>query len=713
MKREFSSSDAKAVIKNHEDIYKESLLVEKRLNEAREAVYRTSEALAEKKVNEILAGIPIDEINRGKKGIRIKNLRDAGYETIADIAYTSKFKLSDIYGISNEAAGRICEIVNGIVSNASQDVKIRLSIDDRTYEATELVVAIARYRDYRLHAEKFCETVRENRAAVQNDIAALRPGTNGILWFFTFYENKKKASNAFFHLADMLAGEYGKEIGEERKGCFDAWTVDSESAWGDFGTNAISFFTILEEINPRLLKHSDSYGLSEDLSSEIQNEHFVIKGLFCTLRHYQEWGVKFALHQKKILLGDEMGLGKTIQAIATIVALKNAGETHFIVVCPASVIANWCREIENTSELEFVKIHGTRREEAFSAWQNKGGVAVTTYETTKLFRFEEHFEYGILVVDEAHYIKNKQTKRSMNVREMSVHAKYLLFMTGTALENKVEEMISLIELLQPAIAKQLYGLESVASAPIFKRIVAPVYFRRKREDVLSELPELIESKEWCILSKKEKQVYEQAILDKQIPDARCVSWNVDDMRVSSKGRRMMEIVEEAENDGRKTIIFSFFLSTLEKVKMMLGDKCIGAIYGAVSPLKRQEMIDAFDKAPAGATLVLQIQSGGTGLNIQSASVVIICEPQFKPSIENQAISRAYRMGQTRNVLVYRLLCENTIDERITERLAQKQHIFDEFADESVATEGNKKFDKEDMESIIGEEIKRIKRKKGI
>jgi SNF2 family DNA or RNA helicase len=136
----------------------------------------------------------------------------------------------------------------------------------------------------------------------------------------------------------------------------------------------------------------------------------------------------------------------------------------------------------------------------------------------------------------------------------------------------------------------------------------------------------------------------------------------------------------------------------------------------VPPPRRQEIIDAFDKAPAGSVLLAQIQSGGTGLNIQSASVVVICEPQFKPSIENQAISRAYRMGQARNVLVYRLLCINTIDEKITELLEYKQEIFDAFADKSVAAEQNEshivEVDEKKFGQLIQEEIDRINSEKG-
>jgi SNF2 family DNA or RNA helicase len=174
----------------------------------------------------------------------------------------------------------------------------------------------------------------------------------------------------------------------------------------------------------------------------------------------------------------------------------------------------------------------------------------------------------------------------------------------------------------------------------------------------------------------------------------------------------MEIINEATEEGRKVIVFSFFLDTIRKITNHLGHQCYGPINGSISPQRRQEIIDEFDTAPAGSVLAAQIQAGGTGLNIQSASVVIICEPQFKPSIENQAISRAYRMGQTRNVLVYRLLCENSVDEKITDLLATKQEIFDAFADESVAANKNKELDEKVFGNIIKEEIERINAKRG-
>jgi len=165
------------------------------------------------------------------------------------------------------------------------------------------------------------------------------------------------------------------------------------------------------------------------------------------------------------------------------VSLRNTGATHFIVICPASVIVNWCREIQKFSKLRVIAVHGLSRESALKDWQRTGGVAVTTYETTAYFKFPDNFTYSLLVVDEAHYIKNPSTNRSKNTKAIAEHAERLLFMTGTALENKVDEMINLIKLLQPSIAMQISGMKELSSAPQFKETVAPVYYRRRREDV--------------------------------------------------------------------------------------------------------------------------------------------------------------------------------------------------------------------------------------
>lgn len=712
MSKPFSKSEAKQIVEQHNYIIEKISTAQTLIDKYRDNVIKSSEELITKEVFKVLQDIPIEEINREKRGIRVKALRAYGYETIADIAPASVYSIASVYGISEDTAYSIKGIVDNIVDKSREGIKIRISSDNRSKEATELITSLLQYRQISPIVYECNNLTAKYKPQIDYAKEDLSTALGNIKWFFSSKNKKQKATYAFDFLNKLLNGEYEKRVSAL------IYTIDTieryqgEYAWQDFTKNPVQYFNDLEKINPGVLGNDDSvYGLPEDLAREIQEECFFPDGLLCELRRYQEWGVKYILHQERVLLGDEMGLGKTVQAIATMVSLRNTGGTHFVVVCPASVITNWCREIRKMSLLSVTKIHGSGRKAALESWMKTGGVAVTTFETTAYFKLPDNYKFTLMVVDEAHYIKNPKARRSVNVRNISEHAERLLFMTGTALENKVDEMIELIKILQPKIGYEISGMTFMSSAPQFRKAVAPVYYRRKRNDVLTELPELIESREWCTMTHMERHCYEQAILSKSYSEARRVSWNVDDLRYSSKAARLIELVNEAEAEGRKVIVFSFFLDTIRKVKLLLGNRCTNPINGSVTPQRRQEIIDEFDKAPAGAVLVAQIQSGGTGLNIQSASVVIICEPQFKPSIENQAISRAYRMGQTRNVLVYRLLCENTIEEKLVTKLEEKQAEFDAFADKSEAAMKSREIDEKTFGDIIEEEIERIKANK--
>ncbi|MCI9571859.1 MAG: DEAD/DEAH box helicase [Lachnospiraceae bacterium] len=589
--------------------------------------------------------VPIEEINRDKRGIKTKPLRDCGYETVADIAASSVYEIALVRGISEDTAYTIHRIVRDIVSSAQKTIKIRLNLDKKTPESTRIVIAVVQY-DRSVLIEKACRSlITANDGMISDAIDNLDCAANGLKWLLSFGAGKQRAIEAYEQLKVLLEGEYGQNVQRALTEVEELENVSDIQAWEEFERYPVRFFNILESVVPGLLGNDDSvYGLPENLVREIQDECFFPEGLLCELRRYQEWGVKYILHQGRALLGDEMGLGKTVQAIATMVSLKNTNATHFVVVCPASVITNWCREIGQKSKLRVTKVHGARREVALVSWVKLGGVAVTTYETTAYFVLGNDFKFSLMVVDEAHYIKNAKAQRSINVRKLCEHTERLLFMTGTALENNVDEMVSLIQILRPDIFLSIRGISFMAAAQQFREQIAPVYYRRKREDVLTELPELVESRD---------------------------------------------------------------LNTIRGVCEILGNQCMNPINGSLSPQRRQEIIDEFNMAPAGTVLAAQIQSGGTGLNIQSASMVIICEPQLKPSIENQAISRAYRMGQTRNVLVYRLLCDNTVDEKVTEILDQKQKIFDAFADKSVAAQESIEVDDKTFGDIIKAEIERI------
>lgn len=683
----------------------------------REQIKAAAEKVMAYNALQILGEVPVEEVNRERGGFRAKTLRDAGFTTMADIYAAAPYQLAALHGVSDNAAYAMKHIAKQLLEEAREGVKIKLNADDRSKQATELVRSIYAYRLKNTARDGLDKLLRENRPRAEQAKGVLTSVGGGMPWLFYSAGQREDVRASYTHLNTLAEGEYAKNVtGLTATLSVEGQSVTADTAWEDFQLHNIEYISILEDIVPGALGNDDSlYGLPEELAREIQEEMVFPDGLLCTLRRYQEWGVKYILHQKKVLLGDEMGLGKTVQAIATMVSLRNTGATHFMVVCPASVVTNWCREVAKHSKLRVTKIHGPGRSQALKSWVKTGGVAVTTFETTAYIKDDSVENFNLLIVDEAHYIKNPEARRSINVRRLCDKAERLLFMTGTALENKVEEMVSLIEVLQPSIATSVQSMTFMPSAPQFRHRVAPVYYRRKREDVLTELPELIESKEWCVLNPEEKAIYEQNVLDRKYAASRRLSWDADDLNKSCKAIRLLEIIEQAEAEERKVLVFSFFLDTIRTISHLLGDKCYGPINGSVPPSRRQEIIDEFDKAPAGSVLLAQIQSGGTGLNIQSASVVVICEPQFKPSIENQAISRAYRMGQARNVLVYRLLCENTIDEKLTELLEYKQEVFDAFADKSVAAEQSEahleEVDEKKFGQLIQEEIDRINAEK--
>ena len=680
------------------------------LAQNKEAIQNKTMQIVMGEVLEILKTIPVESLKTKDNIIRIKPLRDHGYETVADIHEAGIYALSNISGISMETARILKKTAGQYAADTQKTVHLKLNVDNQTEAYDDLVQNIYAYKQ-RMSWMNSCQRIQSYYRRLPNEMDLLKNYESNPYWILLEPSIKNRTSEAYQYAKETLDGDYYDDL----RAVYDEPLDSPFNAWKDFEKDSIRYYGIIEEIVPGILDNGESlYGLPEELAKQIKEQAIFPNGLLCTLRHYQEWGVKYMLHQKNVLLGDEMGLGKTIQAIATMVSLKNIGADHFVVVCPAGVLPNWCKEIGKHSKLSYVSVYGPNRMESLQYWKDHGGVAITTYETTRYWNLEDDFTYSLLVVDEAHYIKNPAAKRTIHVKAMAEHAQRIILMTGTALENRVEEMISLIRIIQPELAEKAERVSYLSQAEQFRELVAPVYYRRKREDVLMELPELIEKEQWCTLLDEEKKIYRRDIFSRSYMDCRQVSWNVEDLKNSSKARRLLELIEEAKEDGRKVLVFSFFRKTLEKIKEFLPDEiCSPIINGSVPAKTRQDIIDEFEKAEPGHVLISQIQAGGTGLNIQSASVVIICEPQLKPSIENQAISRAYRMGQARNVLVHRLLCENTIDERITDLLADKQYIFDQFAHESVAADADSQqvdqVDQTTFYQIVEEEIERIKK----
>ena len=744
----------------------------------------------------VLRTIPVDELNANKDGIRTNLLKEAGYSDIYSIHAASEQSLASINGIGEVMSLRAKQNAAKIAVDVNNNVKLKISLDHKSDEYSRLVTAVAEYMRAKENQPRCEQLLSMLPQDTMGDLQKLNCAKSGLKWMFSGSAKKEEAQAAYERLSACASAIDRSGLIPQIQGQVPvpgnfsgiAGPITIAAAWSDFARRPIEYYQTLEEIAPeRFDSDEDGYGLSDEIKEDVANTPVDLTGLNCTLRGYQLWGVKYILHQKRVLLGDEMGLGKTIQALAAMVSLRNdylhaketpetaapaqqevtpAAETvapvaqtaapaqesvtaaaapeaqniqegvegaaqetasvvqpapaatvsplqedtvshsvsplqddsdppklpevqhppRFLVICPASVIVNWCREIEAKSDLIAYNLHDKDRDAHFRTWSEEGGVAVTNYESLENhFVIEEDFDIDMIIVDEAHYIKNTEAKRSKNVLHLCDHTDRILFMTGTPLENNVNEMIRLMDYLQHDVAQRAQQVSMTAYADDFKDKISPVYYRRKRESVLSELPDLTDIKEWCDMTPEDERAYEDDVLTGSFMDVRRVSWrNADYLNTSAKVQRLREIVEDATEDGRKILVFSFFLDTLEKIRTIFGEKCVGVINGAVPVEERQNIVDAFEAAPAGSVLSAQIQSGGTGLNIQSASVVILCEPQYKPSTENQAIGRAHRMGQTRDVLVYRLLCPNTVDERMIEIIENKQAEFDTFADESTA-----------------------------
>ncbi|MDQ3404646.1 MAG: SWF/SNF helicase family protein, partial [Actinomycetota bacterium] len=244
----------------------------------------------------------------------------------------------------------------------------------------------------------------------------------------------------------------------------------------------------------------------------------------------------------------------------------------------------------------------------------------------------------------------------------------------------------LIGYLNPRVARALHARDVVAGAKVFRRTVAPVYLRRNQEDVLTELPDKIEVEDWVQFTTHDERAYVNAVRSGNFMAMRQAAYasGVD----SAKLARLGDIVGEAAINDWKVIVFSYLRGVLDAIGTTLGPSVAGVLTGSVPARARQNVIAEFSARAGHAVLLSQIEAGGTGLNIQAASIVVLAEPQWKPSTEHQAIARAYRMGQVRKVHVHRLLAKASVDERVREVLERKSKLFDAYARHSDAKESD-------------------------
>lgn len=664
-------------------------------------------------VQSTLQNIPIERLNDIGKGFRLATFRNAGIMNIYQLLKMSEKSLISIKGVGIITARQAKAAASSIERSVQEDTGFRINPDKKSASETELVKILYRIRHIKPYSDVSKKVIDTNLSPLESDIKFARVARIKIRWIFSFQSTKEKAINSVNQLNNFLSSSTAEELSEVISNYkFKDSTIKNDQAWEDFISHPADYYSLLEIIAKAKVDIKRSRGdLPQELVERVEAQELNHSLLKSSLRGYQEFGAKYAIVQQNVLLGDEMGLGKTVEAIAAMSHLQAEGSKYFVVVCPASVLINWYKEIVKHSKLNPYKIHGSDKEEAFEEWIKEGGVAVTTYETLKKLELPAKLKLDFVVADEAHYAKNPSAQRTQALYKFTKRSDRVLFMTGTPIENRVDEMLSLINCLQPDIAKNLKTKNYIPDVHQFRYSIAPVYLRRNQEDVLNELPELIQIDEWVPFGSSEKNCYLEAVKEGEFMSMRQAAWKGGSAANSPKLNRLLEICEDAKENNRKVIVFSFFRGVISTVKDSLGSTSLEPITGSVSPSRRQQLVDEFTDAPAGTILICQIQAGGVGLNIQAASVVIFCEPQIKPALESQAIARAYRMGQINRVVVHRLLSENSVDERMMELLNNKQRIFDSYARDSVVVESSLEAidttEKSLIDRIVAEEKKRL------
>lgn len=591
-----------------------------------------------------------------------------------------------------EAAGRTKEMQRALEAARTQATSQIAIGSDPTKAATALVGVLGRYAPY----EEEDEPYRERRTRLMDALIPLirqlpqlgREGGDNPFHtpecaivgpeaknYCAQLEDDMRWAIANPQLLDPTATEgFGRNQG--------AITLNYQlGKWEDYLERPAYYQGLLA----KLLSYENTRGSEAHLSKEILEairntplDRSLLHDL--SLRGYQSFGARYGIVQRKVLIGDEMGLGKTVEAIAIAAHLHatNTEDFRSLVICPASVLINWAREIENFSYLKVHRAHGPEKEQALKRWHKKGGVCICTFEGSRVLELGEP---DLVIVDEAHYIKNPDAKRSKAAAGFIQSAKYAVLMTGTPLENRLSEFNTLLGYLNPAVVPK--DPESITSKK-YREMIAPVYLRRTQHDVLDELPAMQFSQDFIELSQEEERLYRLTVEEGNWMGMRQACLGIGASGTSSKMARLVEIVKSAQSEDRKVVVFSYFLGALELASWALPDELlVGTISGKVSPKDRQKMVDDLGSAPAGAVLLSQITAGGVGLNIQAASVVVILEPQLTPSKEAQAIARSRRMGQLHTVDVHYLVAEDTVDERIIEILNTKRKIFADYAQDSI------------------------------
>jgi SNF2 family DNA or RNA helicase len=448
------------------------------------------------------------------------------------------------------------------------------------------------------------------------------------------------------------------------------------------------------------------------------------EGLRGTLRPYQLRGYSWLAFLRRCGLGaclaDDMGLGKTVQMLALIQREWSGGVRRpVLLVCPTSVVGNWEKEAARfTPELPVLVHHGGSRAKggAFAKEARRHAIVLSSY--ALLHRDTEALagvEWGGVVLDEAQNVKNPETKQARAAR--ALRAGYRVALTGTPVENNVGDLWSLLEFLNPGLLGSQAHFKRTFFVPIqagrdpeaaerLKRLTGPFILRRLKTDktVIADLPEKLEAKVFCTLTKEQASLYAAVVADaaealdgaegikrkgvvlatlsklKQVCNhpAQFLGDNSAIPGRSGKLARLTEMLEEALAAGDRALVFSQFAEMGAILRRHLEDTFGHEalfLHGAVPKKARDRMVERFQGDGDGPPLfVLSLKAGGTGLNLTRANHVFHFDRWWNPAVENQATDRAFRIGQRRRVQVHKFLCAGTLEEKIDEMIERKKQV---------------------------------------
>ncbi|MBI4786251.1 MAG: DEAD/DEAH box helicase [Chloroflexi bacterium] len=446
-----------------------------------------------------------------------------------------------------------------------------------------------------------------------------------------------------------------------------------------------------------------------------------------TLRHYQSAGLSWLVFLRQWGLGgclaDDMGLGKTPTTIALLLherAAQNGTRKPALVICPTSVVSNWQRELSRFApDLRVLVHHGAARKKAALAEQAaQHDVVLSSYALLHRDLAQlTQAKWGDVILDEAQNIKNPTTKQAQAARKIAEQAEWRAALTGTPVENRLTELWSIFQFLNPdylgsqkdfynRFAKPIERANDPAATKRLKSLVGPFILRRVKTDpnVISDLPQKNEMKVFCNLTKEQATLYEAVVRDslKRIAESEGIERRgivlATLMKLkqvcnhpaqflgdgsalpgrSGKLARLTEMLEEVRSVRERALIFTQFAEMGKLLRAFLqeyfGDEVL-FLYGSTPTKARTKMIERFQNDPNGPLVfILSIKAGGTGLNLMRANHVFHFDRWWNPAVENQATDRAFRIGQTKNVQVHKYLCAGTFEEKIDAMIERKKAL---------------------------------------